>query len=87
MNRTEAIAMINDKLAVMDDETILNVADIVQDMNATNSLRRPLSARERELIEQSKVDFREGRTFSIQEARNHSDAFVKALRAKYPKAP
>ena len=87
MTRSEAIAIINAKLANLDDEAILTVADIVQDMGSASLRLRRLSARELELIEQSKADFREGRTYSIEEARRRSDAHLQALRAKYPSAP
>ena len=87
MTRTEAIAIINKKLADLDDEAVLTVADIVQDMDTASTLPRKLTARELELIEQSKADFREGRTYSIDEARARSDAFLQSLRAKYPTAP
>ena len=87
MTRTEAIAIINKRLADLDDEAVLTVADIVQDMDTASTLPRKLTARELELIEQSKADFREGRTYSIDEARARSDAFLQSLRAKYPTAP
>ena len=87
MTRTEAIAIINKKLADLDDEAVLTVADIVQDLDTASTLPRKLTARELEMIEQSKADFREGRTYSIDEARARSDAFLQSLRAKYPTAP
>ena len=87
MTRTEAIAIINKKLADLDDEAVLTVADIVQDMDTASTLPRKLTARELELIEHSKADFREGRTYSIDEARARTDASLQSLRAKYPTAP
>ena len=87
MTRTEAIAIINKKLADLDDEAVLTVADIVQDMDTASTLPRKLTVRELEMIEQSKADFREGRTYSVDEARARSDAFLQSLRAKYPTAP
>ena len=87
MTRTEAIAIINKKLADLDDEAVLTVADIVQDLDTASTLPRKLTARELEMIEQSKADFREGRTYSLDEARARSDAFLQSLRAKYPTAP
>ena len=65
----------------------MTVADIVQDMDTASTLPRKLTARELEMIEQSKADFREGRTNSLDEARARSDAFLQSLRAKYPTAP
>ena len=87
MTRTEAIAIINKKLADLDDEAVLTVADIVQDLDTASTLPRKLTACELEMIEQSKADFREGRTYSVDEARTRSDAFLQSLRAKYPTAP
>ena len=87
MTRSQAIAIINAKLADLDDEAVAVVADIVQDIDAAGTLPRALSARERALIEQSKVDFRMGRTYSLDEARERSDAFIETLKAKYPQAP
>ena len=86
MTRTEAIAIINAKLPSLADEAVMTVAGIVQELDAAPTVRR-FSERERELIEQSKADFREGRSYSIEEARARSDAFLKSLRAKYPTAP
>lgn len=80
MTRTEAIAIINAQLASFDDERVLTVADIVQDMTATNDLPRPLTAEELALIERSKADFKEGRTHSSSEARTLTDAFLAKLR-------
>ncbi len=87
MTRSEAMAIINAKLADLDDEAVATVADIVTDIDAAGTLPRPLSARERALVEQSKADFREGRIYSMDEAKVRSDAFLEALRSKYPLAP
>lgn len=87
MTRSQAFAIINAKLADLDDEAVATVADIVQEIEAASRVPRALSTRERALIEQSKDDFREGRTYSLDEARERSDAFIETLRAKYPQAP
>ena len=83
MTRTEAIAVINAKLAALDDERLQTVAEIVDDIAADTGPVRDLSARELALLEQSKADFAAGRTYSVEEVRAHSDEFIKALRAKH----
>ncbi len=87
MTRSEAIAIINAKLADLNDEAVAAVAGIVRDIGTAGTLPRPLTPRERALIEQSKTDFREGRTYALDEARQRSDAFIETLRLKYPQAP
>lgn len=87
MTRSEAIAIITDKLAALDDAGVLTVADIVQDLANPDDDVRELTPRELALIDQSKDDFKSGRTYSLDEARAHSDALLKTLRAKYPTAP
>lgn len=79
MTRTEAIAVINAKLASLDDERVKAVADIVQDIAAGDDLVRDLTARELALIEQSKEDFKQGRTYSLAEARAITDAALAPL--------
>ena len=74
MTRTEALAIITAKLASLDDEQVTAVVEIVQSMPAAGQRLRPLSARETALLEQSKADFREGRTLTLDEL----DAFLDA---------
>ena len=88
MTRTEAIAIIEKALPVADDATLAAAAELLQSAQSDESvLPRALTARELDLIEQSKADFAAGRTYSIDEARAQSDAFLGTLRAKYPTAP
>ena len=75
MNREEAIAIITSQLASLDDEEVQTVADMVTSM-ATEALDttdrvlpRELTARELALIEQSRADFKAGRTLSVDECR------------------
>ena len=85
MTRTEAIAIITAALPSLDDEHVETVAGIVQDMALTDDLPRELTAHELSLIEQSKEDFRTGRTLSVDEARTRTDTFLarrRALRVK-----
>ena len=90
MNREEAIAIITSQLASLDDEEVQTVADMVTSMatealDATDGiLPRELTARELALIEQSKEDFRQGRTYSADEYRAEIDTFMASLHAKYP---
>ena len=64
MTRSDAIAMISAKLASFNDERVLAVADVVRSMEQSEQQLRQLSPRERALIEQSKQDFKAGRTYS-----------------------
>ena len=82
MTRTEAIAAINAKLGTLDDERLQAVVEIVDDI-AASEVVRPLTARERALLEQSKADFEAGRTYSVEDMRAHCDAFIRALRDKH----
>lgn len=84
MTRIEAIAVINAKLANLDDERVLAVAEIVDDIAADTGPVRALTAREQALLDQAKADFAAGRTYSVDEVRAHSDEFIKSLRAKHP---
>lgn len=81
MPRTEAMALITAKLASLDDERVLAVAEIIDDIAADDGSMRPLTARELALIEQSKADFKSGRTLSLDEARARTDAFLVQRRA------
>lgn len=76
MTRNQAIALITSRLADLDDERLQAVGELVQDDDST--LPRPLSARELELIEQSRRDFGEGRTLSSAEARTSIDEALAA---------
>lgn len=73
MTRTQALAIITAKLALLDDERVMTVAEIVQSMDAANELPRELTAHELTLIEQAKEDFRAGRSYSLDEARALTD--------------
>lgn len=64
MTRTEAITIITTKLASLDDDKLLAVADIVQSIDNERRQVRQLSARERGLLVQSKSDFSAGRKYS-----------------------
>ena len=86
MTRTEAISVIADKLASLDDEGVLSLAEHAEDLADARAVRS-LTERELALIEQAKADFTAGRTYTMEEARALSDAFIAGLRAKYPTAP
>jgi hypothetical protein len=83
MTRTEAIATITAKLGALDDERLQAVVEIVDDI-ATNEALRPLTARELALLDQSKADFKEGRTLSLDEARARTDAYLAERRPLRP---
>jgi len=86
MTRTEAISIITDKLALLDDEGVLSLAEYAEDLADAGAVRS-LTERELALIEEAKADFAAGRTYTMEEARRLSDAFIADLRAKYPTAP
>jgi hypothetical protein len=89
MTRTEAITIITNALQDVDDSTLeaaaahiatvakpseLTVADIKRAFATKSVLPRPLTTRELELVEQSKEDFRLGRTRTLSESMAHVDA-------------
>jgi hypothetical protein len=84
MTRTEAIAIINAKLASLDDEEVMAVADIVQDIAATAVPALDLSDAERAGIERSKEDFKAGRTCSNDQYHAEIAAFMADLKSKHP---
>lgn len=83
MSRAETIAIITSKLASLDDERLRVIAELVQDTESV--MPRELSERERALLEQSKADFRDGRTYTLDEARSYVDAALAERRAKSTK--
>ena len=84
MTRIETIARIAAKLSSLDDERVSAVAEIVDEMVAPDELPRQLTTSELMLIEQSKDDFKAGRTLSGEQYRAEMDTFMQGLRAKYP---
>jgi hypothetical protein len=73
MTRAQALAIITAKLASLDDEHVMTVAEIVQSIDAADELPRELTAHELALIEQAKEDFKSGRSYSLDEARALTD--------------
>jgi hypothetical protein len=73
MTRTQALAIITAKLASLDDEHVMTVAEIVQSIDAGDELPRELTAHELALVEQAKEDFKAGRSYSLDEARALTD--------------
>jgi hypothetical protein len=84
MTRTEAIAIITSKLASLDDERVMTVADIVQDMAAPTAVALDLTDAERAAIERSKEDFKAGRTYSSTQYHAEMTAFIADLKSKHP---
>jgi hypothetical protein len=86
MTRSEAIAVIEQSLPSADEVTLNAAAELFQAARAGPSvLPRTLTPRETALIEQSKEDFKAGRTYTITEARayvNETMARRRAQRAK-----
>lgn len=81
MTRNEAIALINDRLAELGDAQVEEVAGLLESMPRKAALPRPLSARERRLIEQSKADFAAGRTLTHEEAVASTKAWLERHKA------
>ena len=87
MTRTEAIATITRKLASVDDEGVLTVAEFVRDLDAPSARPvRTLSERELALLAQSKADFAEGRTVTMEECRARTDALFARFETAQSKA-
>ena len=82
------MAIIEKALPQADEATLAAVAALLQEAASEESvLPRELSAREFELIEQSKEDFRHGCTLSSEEYRADMDTFMAKLKARYSAAP
>ena len=73
MTRTEAIDLITRALPALNDERLREVADLLQAVGGDSALPRPLTDHELALIEQSREDFRQGRTMTSAEARASID--------------
>ena len=94
MTRTEAIAIITARLEAADDATLeaaarhlaafdgetLTVDDVIDCVATDSVLPRPLTPGELQLIEQSKEDFRLGRTRTHDESRAYVDAELERRR-------
>ena len=65
MTRTQAIATITAKLASLDDAQVRTLAEIAEAIDQEPQPVRPLSDRERMLLDQSKADFATGRSYSL----------------------
>ncbi len=82
MTRMQTIEQITAKLATLDDERLQAVAEMIDGLDdglEESVLPRELTARELELIEQSKEDFRQGRTLSLEEAIEEIDGRLEKL--------
>ena len=86
MTRAVTTARISEKLPTLDDAGIEAVAEFVGDVAANGDLPRPLTERELVLIEQSKADFKAGRTFSPDEVRAYIDVGLARRREQRRKA-
>ena len=81
MTRAQAIAAITSALTSFDDERVLAVAELVKTVADGDDLPRRLTDRELALIEQSREDFRDGRTYPPAEARIYIDDELARRRA------
>ena len=82
LTRTEAIAAINAHLSKLDDEELELFADAIQGL-VDDAPIRELTPEEMALVEQSKEDFRLGRTLIEEEYRIEMEAFMAAMRARH----
>lgn len=83
MTRTQVIALITAKLALLDDERVMAVADIVQDMAQPSPVPLDLSDVEHAAIQRSKEDFKQGRTYSNDEYHAEMAMFIADLKSKH----
>jgi len=74
MTRTEALASIAASLDTMEDEDVIEFAEKLA--SKASILPRELTDDELALIEQSREDFRLGRTMSLEEAEAETIAFL-----------
>ena len=74
------MAIIKEKLASLDDEGVEAVAAFAQSMGHPLDVSQ-LTPEELAGIERSKADFREGRTYSLDEARAISEAMIAKRRS------
>lgn len=80
MTRARAIAIIEKVLPTADEATLTAVVELLQEASAEPSvLPRDLTPRELELIEQSKEDFKAGRTYGTAEVRAYLDEALAPL--------
>jgi hypothetical protein len=87
MTRKETIAAIHEQLAAASDETIRSIAKVLESANVQDSvLPRPLTSRELALIEQSKADFAEGRSYTPEESRAYIEARLAERRSAHDKS-
>lgn len=83
MTRDQAIATITQKLPSLDDEHVHAVAKIVCQLDETSALGRRLTLEELALVEQSKEDFRTGRTLTLEEYETEMRDFWATMEAKH----
>jgi hypothetical protein len=85
MTRKDAIAIIEQTLLSLDDEAAMALAEMAQSL-AKPFVMRKLTTEELRLVEQSKEDFRSGRTLTADEYKREMNEFMTDLHAKYPRA-
>ena len=81
MTRAQTIQRITAKLANANDEHVRAVAEYLEAEEQPVAPLRELTPRELELIEQSKDDFRTGRTLTHEDAIARTDTALAARRA------
>lgn len=86
MTRDQAIAAITQRLPSLDDEHVRVVASIVCQLDETSALGRRLTPEEFALVEQSKEDFRTGRTLTLEDYEAEMRDFWATMEAKHGSA-
>lgn len=83
MTRMQTIEQITAKLASLDDERLQAVAEMIEAMDGEESvLPRELTPHELALVEQSREDFKTGRTLTLDEAEARTEAFLAERRRR-----
>jgi hypothetical protein len=84
MTRAEALNTIAAKLAVLDDDRVQAVAELIADFAAPSAHElRVLSDREHALLAQARQDFASGRTVTLSESRARTDALFAQYEASH----
>ena len=68
MTKQLAIDQITARLPTLEEEQVLDILEFIETISAESVLPRPLTEEELGLLEQSRQDFREGRTMTMVEA-------------------
>lgn len=85
MTKTQRIASISHKLARVRVDDLAHIEDVVESFAEPVPSPYPFTKRDLDLIAQSKEDFRLGRTYTWEESKKRSAAFMERMHKKYAK--